>query len=214
MARLRTSSERTIILESILEIYPNKTIELNFETPFQLLIAVILSAQMTDKGVNKATESLFKKVRTPSNLLELEEEKVENMLRSINYFHNKTRFLFGAAKKLITDYEWVIPNNLVDLQKLPWVGIKTAKVILSHLYDAPYIGVDTHIHRVMNRMGIVKTKTPEETDKKLEKILTDIQKRTMHHAIVLFGRYICTAKKCHCSNTSLAQWCQCEKCIH
>ncbi len=98
------------------------------------------------------------------------------------------------------------------LQTLPGVGVKTAKVVLSHLYDMPFIGVDTHIHRVMNRMGIVKTRTPEEMDKKLEKLLTEDQKRTMHHAIVLFGRYICTARKCKCSETPLAKWCGCEGC--
>ena len=106
-----------------------------------------------------------------------------------------------------------IKEALSYMQTLPWVGVKTAKVVLSHLYDMPFIGVDTHIHRVMNRVSIVKTKTPEETDKKLEKLLTDEQKRTMHHAIVLFWRYICTARKCRCSETELWKWCQCEGCI-
>jgi len=211
---LRNKTEREKILQSIFDMYPHKTIELDFETPFQLLIAVMLSAQMTDKWVNKATESLFAKVKTPSDLLKIEPEKVESMLHSLNYYRVKTRHIFRTAGKLLSDYNGTIPNTLKEIQTLPWVGIKTAKVVLSHLYDMPLIGVDTHIHRVMNRMGIVKTKTPEETDKKLEKILTDEQKRTMHHAIVLFGRYICTAKQCHCAHTSLAPWCQCGKCIH
>jgi endonuclease-3 len=134
------------------------------------------------------------------------------LLRSLNYYRVKTRHIFETAEKLVSEYHGVIPHTLKDLLTLPGVGIKTAKVILSHLYDAPHIGVDTHIHRVMNRMGIVKTKTPEETDKKIEKLLTDTQKRTMHHAIVLFGRYVCTARKCRCSETSLKKWCQCEEC--
>lgn len=99
------------------------------------------------------------------------------------------------------------------MRSLPGVGIKTTKVVLSHLYDMPLIGVDTHIHRVMNRMGIVKTKTPEETDRKLEKLLTEKQKKVLHHAIVLFGRYICTAKNCTCSETPLNIWCTCKQCM-
>ena len=134
------------------------------------------------------------------------------MLRSLNYYRVKTRHIFETAEKLVREYHGKIPTTMVAIRTLPGVGIKTAKVVLSHLYDMPLIGVDTHIHRVMNRMGIVKTKTPEETDKKLDKLLTDDQKRMMHHAIVLFGRYICTARKCKCQETSLKKWCQCEEC--
>lgn len=211
--KLRTKIERDEILQSIFEFYPTKTIELDFETPFQLLTAVMLSAQMTDKWVNKATRKLFELVKTPEDLLKLEPEKVEMMLRGVNYYRVKTKHLFMTAEKLEKEYHSKIPQSLNSIISLPWVGIKTAKVVLSHLYDMPFIGVDTHIHRVMNRMGIVKTKTPEETDKKLEKLLSDHQKRSMHHAIVLFGRYVCTAKNCKCSETPLAKWCRCEKCV-
>ena len=246
--KLRTKSERDEILESIFALYPTKLIELDFETPFQLLTAVMLSAQMTDKWVNKATKKLFELVKTPADLLMLDPELVEWMLRGVNYYRVKTKHLFMTAEKLISDIQsknelnsdiakhfamqkeifnggdlpwtanrvtvWAQSKQeaLAYLQTLPWVGIKTAKVVLSHLYDMPFIGVDTHIHRVMNRMGIVKTKTPEETDKKLEKLLSEDQKRTMHHAIVLFGRYVCTARKCHCSETKLAKWCGFEGC--
>ena len=210
--KLRTKKERDIILELIREIYPTKLIELDFETPFQLLMAVMLSAQMTDKWVNKATKRLFELVQTPADLLQLDPEKVEIMLRGVNYYKVKTRHLFMTAKMLVENFEWKIPETMDEIRTLPGVGVKTAKVVLSHLYDLPFIGVDTHIHRVMNRMGIVKTKTPEETDKKLEKLLSDEQKRTLHHSIVLYGRYVCTAKKCHCPETTLAEWCQCEQC--
>ncbi len=149
---LRKKPERDHILEHIFLLYPQKTIELNFETPFQLLMAVMLSAQMTDKGVNRATETLFQRVQTPEDLLQIKEEEVLKMLRSINYYRVKTKHLFATAQKLINDYDSTIPNSLEEMQKLPGVGIKTAKVVLSHLYNAPYIGVDTHIHRVMNRM--------------------------------------------------------------
>jgi len=210
--KLRTKSERDEILQSIFNLYPTKTIELDFETPFQLLAAVILSAQMTDKGVNKATKKLFEIVKTPADLLKFKPEKVEIILRGVNYYRVKTKHLFLTAEKLVHEHGGKIPHTLETIRTLPWVGIKTAKVVLSHLYDMPFIGVDTHIHRVMNRMSIVKTKTPEETDKKLEKLLSEDQKRTMHHAIVLFWRYICTAKKCKCSETPLAKWCGCGEC--
>lgn len=212
MTRLRTRLERDIILQSIFEVYPTKLIELDFETSFQLLTAVMLSAQMTDKGVNKATKRLFEIVKTPADLLKLEPEKVEMMLRGVNYYRVKTKHLFMTAEKLVHEHGGKIPHTLETIRTLPGVGVKTAKVVLSHLYDLPFIGVDTHIHRVMNRMGIVKTKNPEESDKKLEKLLTDEQKRTLHHSIVLFGRYVCTARKCHCPETKLKEWCQCEEC--
>jgi len=144
--------------------------------------------------------------------LKLELEKVEVMLQSVNYYRVKTRHLFATAEKLVHEHKGEIPHTLDTIRTLPGVGIKTAKVVLSHLYDMPFIGVDTHIHRVMNRMGIVKTSTPEKTDKKLEKLLSEDQKRTMHHAIVLFGRYVCTARKCRCSETELGKWCQCSEC--
>lgn len=108
------------------------------------------------------------------------------MLRSLNYYRVKTKHLFETAEKLTKVHHGHIPQTLEAIRTFPGVGIKTAKVVLSHLYDMPFIGVDTHIHRVMNRMGIVKTKTPNETDEKLEKLLSDEQKRTLHHAIVLF----------------------------
>jgi len=118
--------------------------------------------------------------------LKLKKEKVETMLRSLNYYRVKTKHLFETAEKLTKVHHGHIPQTLEAIRTFPGVGIKTAKVVLSHLYDMPFIGVDTHIHRVMNRMGIVKTKTPNETDEKLEKLLSDEQKRTLHHAIVLF----------------------------
>lgn len=211
--KVRTKRERDEILTAIFQLYPTKLIELDFETPFQLLMAVMLSAQMTDKWVNKATKRLFQLVKSPADLLKLEQEKVEMMLQGVNYYRVKTKHLFMTAEKIVTEFWGEIPHTLESIRTLPWVGVKTAKVVLSHLYDMPFIGVDTHIHRVMNRMVIVKTKKPEETDKKLEKLFTDVQKRTMHHAIVLFWRYICTARKCRCSETELWKWCQCEGCI-
>ncbi len=119
MPRLRTLVERDVILHSIFELYPQRKIELNFETPFQLLIAVMLSAQMTDKGVNRATTILFQKVRAPEDLLQIQQEEVENMLRSINYYRVKTRHIFQTAQKLLKDFDGKIPDTLSEIQKLP-----------------------------------------------------------------------------------------------
>lgn len=150
--KLRTKSERDEILQEIYNLYPTKLIELDFKTPFQLLTAVMLSAQMTDKGVNKATKRLFEIVKTPADLLKIEPEKVETILRGVNYYRVKTKHLFATAKKLVEEHHGNIPRTMESIRTLPGVGVKTAKVVLSHLYDMPFIGVDTHIHRVMNRM--------------------------------------------------------------
>lgn len=210
--RTVNADTREEILRKILAIYPDKTIELDFKTPFQLLMAVMLSAQMTDKGVNKATPELFSKVQEPKDMLILTRGEVAQMIRSVNYWNTKAKHIYMTAEMLNDLYSGNIPDTLEEIIKLPGVGVKTGKVVLSHLYNKPYIGVDTHIHRVMNRMSIVKTKTPEETDKKLEQLLTDEQKSTMHHAIVLFGRYICTARDCKCNETALFKFCHCEQC--
>lgn len=119
MTRLRTKSERDIILQLIYELYPEKHIELDFETPFQLLVAVMLSAQMTDKGVNKATKELFKIVKNPKDILKLEQEKVETMFRSLNYYRVKTRHIFETAKRLVQEYHGKIPSTMEDILTLP-----------------------------------------------------------------------------------------------
>lgn len=182
-------------------------IELDYETPFQLLIAVILSAQTTDKQVNRITPPLFRLVKEPKDLLEIEMDEALDMLKYINYFRNKTKFIYGCASKLVDEFEQVIPNDLVTLMTFPGVGVKTAKVVLSVLYDAPYVGVDTHIHRVCNRIGLVRTKTPEETDKAIVRRLTLEQRVGMHHPFVLFGRYHCTARSPKCETCKLQNLC-------
>lgn len=182
-------------------------IELDYETPFQLLIAVILSAQTTDKQVNRITPPLFRLVKEPKDLLALDMDQALEFLKYINYFRNKTKFIYGCAQKLVDEFEQVIPNDLTVLMTFPGVGVKTAKVVLSVLYDAPYVGVDTHIHRVCNRIGLVRTKTPEETDKAIVRRLTLEQRVGMHHPFVLFGRYHCTARSPKCDTCKLQNLC-------
>jgi len=206
-ASMKTKKEISTILRTVEAHYPDIKTELHYETPFQLLVAVILSAQTTDKQVNKTTIALFHCVHEAKDVSKLTLKELENTVRSVNFYRNKAKFIVGCAEKLVREFDGIIPNDLKILQTFPGVGIKTAKVVLSVLYDAPYVGVDTHVHRVMNRIGIVKTKTPEETDRKLDKLLTHEQKMFVHHPLVLFGRYHCTARKPKCSSCPVREWC-------
>ena len=204
---MKTKSQISHILTEIARMYPDIRTELDYETAFQFLVAVILSAQTTDKQVNKTTPPLFARVREARDMATLSLEEVEKMVSTVNFYKNKAKFIWKSGEKLVRDFGGIIPNDLEIIQTLPGVGIKTAKVVLAVLYDAPYVGVDTHVHRVMNRIGIVRTKTPEETDKVIEKKLTYEQKLTAHHPLVLFGRYHCIARKPKCESCPIREMC-------
>ena len=184
-----------------------KKIELDYDTPFQLLCAVILSAQTTDKQVNKITPAFFVKVREARDVIPMGLEEIENDLKYVNFFRNKSRFIKETGTILSQRYGWILPNDLRLIQTFPGIGIKTAKVVLSVLYDMPYVWVDTHIHRVMNRIGIVTTKTPEQTDREIDRIFSLEEKQTLHHPFVLFGRYICTARAPKCAICPIREKC-------
>jgi endonuclease-3 len=195
------------VIKKVYTLYGGKKIELDYETPFQLLIAVILSAQTTDKQVNKITPPFFAKVRESSDVIHIPLDEIENDLKYVNFFRNKSRFIKETGTILAEKYGGTLPNDLKLIQTFPGIGIKTAKVVLAVLYDMPYVGVDTHIHRVMNRIGIVHTKTPNETDRAIEKIFSVEEKRILHHPFVLFGRYQCTARNPKCSSCPLQKKC-------
>ncbi len=196
------------ILAPIIQEYWGKKIELDYETPFQLLIAVILSAQTTDKQVNKITPPFFKKVKEAKNVINIDIEEIMNDLKYVNFFRNKSRYIKETGTIIANKYNGVIPDDLILIQTFPGIWIKTAKVILAVLYDRPYVWVDTHIHRVMNRLGIVDTKTPEQTDKEIEKIFDVETKKKLHHPLVLFGRYRCTARNPKCESCKLSKNCK------
>ena len=177
-------------------------------------MAVILSAQTTDKQVNRITPPFFACVREARDLLGMPLEEIESHLKYVNFFRNKSRYIKETGVRLANEYQGIIPNDLTLLQTFPGIGIKTAKVILSVLYDMPYVGVDTHIHRVMNRIGIVSTKRPEQTDRAIDSILTRREKRIFHHPCVLFGRYTCIARKPKCEICTLKKWCAYYKKAH
>lgn len=195
------------ILDPIIDEYGGKKIELNYETPFQLLMAVILSAQTTDKQVNKITPPFFEKIKEAEDIINMDIDDIMNDIKYVNFFRNKSRFIKETGIILSRDHGGIIPDDLKIMQTFPGVGIKTAKVVLAVLYDRPYIWVDTHIHRVMNRLGIVTTTSPDATDKEIEKIFDTETKRKLHHPLVLFGRYHCTAKKPKCENCKLQLQC-------
>jgi len=188
--------------------YPENKTELKYENPYQLLVAVIMSAQTTDKQVNKVNEKFFKVLKTPQDAVNMGVEKIKSYIKSIGFYNNKAKNIFETSKILLKKYNWKIPEDLEDLIKLPWVGIKTAKVVSAILYNKPYLPVDTHVHRVLNRLGIVKTKTPLETDKEAAKIFDKDAVIKLHHSLIFFGRYHCLAKKPKCENCPLKDICE------
>ena len=196
------------IFNPIIKEFGWKKIELDYNTPFQLLCAVILSAQTTDKQVNKISAPFFKKVSEAQDVIPMNIEEIEWYLQYVNFFRNKSRYIKETGTIIAMKYGGIIPNDLKLLQTFPWIGIKTAKVVLSVLYDMPYVWVDTHIHRVMNRIWIVSTKTPEQTDKEIDVLFDIPTKKKIHHPVVLFGRYICVARKPKCNKCSIAKYCK------
>ncbi len=185
--------------------------ELNYSTPFQLLVAVIMSAQTTDKQVNKVTWKFFDTVREPQDVVALWLEERERLISSVNFYRNKAKHIFKTSEilsqALQNDPAYKLSQDRRQLQKLPWVGEKTAKVVVHVLYDVPVIAVDTHVHRVTNRIWLVKTKEPLETSKLLEKVIPDEYKSIAHHSLIHFGRYHCTARKPKCNECPFVKFC-------
>ena len=195
------------IFSYFLELYPNAQTELNFDNGFQLLVAVALSAQATDKQVNKVTASLFQKVKKPEDILQMGFENFEQSIKSIGLYKSKAKNLRKTAQ-ILAQGDGVIPDTQDELVKLPWVWEKTAKVILHVLYHQPVIAVDTHVHRICNRLGIVKTAQPLQTSKLLETLIPNQYKQIAHHAMILFGRYFCTARNPKCAGCKLQEICR------
>ncbi|MCP5382953.1 MAG: endonuclease III [Kordiimonadaceae bacterium] len=172
--------------------------ELDYTNPYTLLVAVALSAQATDVGVNKATKALFKVISTPQEMLDLGEEKLKEYVKTIGLYNTKAKNIIKAAQILVDDFGGIVPENRADLEKLPGVGRKTANVVLNIAFGHPTIAVDTHLFRVSNRTGLAPGKTPLEVELKLEKKIPTVFARHAHHWLILHGRYICKARKPNC----------------
>ena len=187
---------------------PNPTTELLFKTPFELLIAVILSAQSTDKGVNKATALLFSVAKTPLDILNLGETELKKFVKTINFYPTKTKNILATCQILLEKFNGEVPATRAELESLPGVGRKTANVLLNTLFNQPTIAVDTHIFRVGNRTGLAHGKTPLAVEQKLLKLIPKEFLKDAHHWLVLQGRYICTARKPRCSICPIYTWCE------
>lgn len=190
---------------------PTPECELNYDSPYSLLVAIVLSAQTTDKNVNKVTPELFKAAPTPEKMLSLGEENIKKIIRSIGLFNAKAKNIIALSRDLIEKYGGIIPADFDELQKLAGVGRKTANVFLNTYYGAPTFGVDTHVFRLGNRTGIAEGKTPLEVEKNLKKAVTgvvsDEDLKYVSHWLVLHGRYVCTAKKPDCAACAVAGLC-------
>ena len=205
--RLMNPTERNAFWQALKIAYPEPKCELNWPNPFALMMAIILSAQTTDKAVNKITDKLFPVAKTPDEVVALGEEGMKAYTRSINYFNNKTHHIVELAKILRAKYNGKIPRDFDTLITLPGVGRKTANVFLNIVEHTPTIGVDTHVFRLCHRLKICTGKTPTDIEKKLQKLVPDEFKADVQLALVLHGRYICTARKPHCDRCPLWSVC-------
>lgn len=188
---------------------PEAETELHYENPYQLLVAVILSAQCTDKRINQVTPKLFERFPDPESLSEATPEEVFSFIRSVSYPNNKAKHLVGMAQKLVAEFNSIVPSGIEDLQKMPGVGRKTANVIASVLYNAPAMAVDTHVFRVSNRIGLTRNaKTPLAVEKQLVKYLPQHKIHIAHHWLILHGRYICLARTPKCEICPLKEICK------
>ncbi len=196
------------IFWELLHIFPNPQTELHFKNTCQLLVAVILSAQCTDKRVNKITEKLFIKYSSFQDFANANFDEIFKYTKTCSYPRNKTNYIIKSASLILKKYKWQLPSNQKELQTLPWVWVKTAKVILNVIFNKKTIAVDTHILRVSNRLWLVNEKKPNKVSEKLEIIIPNDIKIQAHHLLILFWRYICTAKKPKCDKCPLLSICK------
>lgn len=187
------------ILDMLEETYPDARCELNYTTPFELLIATILSAQCTDVRVNKVTEELFKKYNTAKDFSKLTEEDISKEIKSCGLYKSKSEKILKTSKTICEAYNGKVPNSLEELIKLPGVGRKTANVVLSNAFGKDAMAVDTHVFRVSNRIGIVNTTTPQKTEFALMEVIPRDRWSHSHHVLIFHGRRMCKARKPECT---------------
>ena len=200
--------KRQAIFERLREANPNPTTELHYSTPFELLIAVILSAQATDRGVNKATGPLFRVANTPQAILALGEDGLRHAIRTIGLFNSKAKNIIATCQALVDQHGGEIPRERKALEALPGVGRKTANVVLNTAFGEPTMAVDTHIFRVANRTGIARGRTVREVEDRLLRRVPKEFLKDAHHWLILHGRYICTARKPRCGACPIYDLCE------
>lgn len=198
-----------VILDFFNSQFPDAECELNYSTPYQLLVAVILSAQCTDKRVNIVTSELFEIAPTPEKMLNLGESKLKTIIHSCGFYNNKAKSIISATKDIINKFNGIVPNNMEDLCSLAGVGRKTANVVLAEAFNKPSIAVDTHVHRVSKRLGLTGlNSTPEKCEQDLLKLVPVKKQSKFHIQAVWFGRYFCKSQNPQCDNCKLKSICK------
>ena len=196
------------IIKAVDKLYDNPKCELNFSSNYELLVAVILSAQCTDKRVNQVTSELFKEYNTPEKMISLSQEELEIKIRSCGFFHNKAKHILDASRDIVENHGGEVPSDKNKLKALAGVGEKTANVVLSLAFGVPAIAVDTHVFRVSNRLGLADSKDVFKTQKQLENVLPKEKWSKFHYALVLHGRYVCKSQRPNCNECKLNQYCK------
>lgn len=200
--------KRRAIFTRLREANPHPTTELHYQSPFELLVAVILSAQATDISVNKATTKLFPVANTPQAILQLGEEGLVPYIKTIGLYRAKASHIIGCCQRLLEQHQGEVPDSREALEALPGVGRKTANVILNTAFGHPTIAVDTHLFRLANRIRLAPGKTVLEVERKLLKTTPEEFRHDAHHWLILHGRYVCTARKPHCKTCIIADLCE------
>lgn len=203
-----TPAEKIVVLNEALGLqYPHPKSELQYDSPFQLLVATVLAAQSTDKQVNIITRELFRRAPDAESMSVMELDEIKSFVRSINYFNNKAKNILDVSRIVMERYQGEVPATREELETLPGVGRKTANVVLGNAFGQPVMPVDTHVHRVSNRIGLVQTTKVEQTEVELMKIIPEAWVIDFHHYLLLHGRYTCKAKKPQCANCTVSSIC-------
>lgn len=196
------------LFETLAQNNPEPQTELEYTNPYTLLVAVVLSAQATDLGVNKATKHLFQHVQTPQDMIDLGLEGLTKFIKTIGLYNSKAKNIVALSKILAEKYNSKVPDRREDLESLPGVGRKTANVVLNVVFGQPTIAVDTHIFRVANRTGLASGKTPLDVELQLERIIPNRFREHAHHWLILHGRYVCKARKPNCPQCIIREFCE------
>ncbi len=195
------------IIETLEKTYPTAKCELNYTTVFELLVAVILSAQCTDKRVNEVTKTLFTIANTPKQFATMEQEELEKLIYSCGFYRNKAKNIIKASKAIVENYDSRVPEDFAALLSLPGVGRKTANVMSAEAFKKQAIAVDTHVFRTSNRLGLANAKTPFEVEKQLREVIPCDKYTRMHHLLIFHGRYTCKSQNPNCKNCNLYDCC-------
>jgi endonuclease-3 len=203
----KVKSDVLKIIDILIELYPDPKSELNYDSPFQLLVSTILSAQATEKKVNEVTAELFLKYKTPYDFMLLSQKDLEQQIKQIHLYPSKAKYILSASKALVYDFGGKVPADRAKLMSLSGVGRKTANVILSYAFHVPSIAVDTHVFRVANRLGIVREDNPHRTELAMEKIIPEALWSKAHSTMVLHGRRVCGARTPKCNICRVSEFC-------